>query len=67
LDHAPDWLSGHHQVLSELINTCDWQTHRRLMYERMVEVPRLVSGRPGSNEELRFNQSEVSVVPSRAT
>lgn len=66
LDHAPDWLSGHHQVLGELIDTCDWQTHRRLMYERMVKVPRLVSGRPGSKEELRFNQSEVSVLPSRA-
>jgi alkylated DNA repair dioxygenase AlkB len=67
LDHAPDWLSGHNQILREMIDTCDFQTHRRQMYDRVVEVPRLIAGRPGSSEAFRFDQSEVSVVPSRAS
>jgi alkylated DNA repair dioxygenase AlkB len=66
LDHAPDWLSGHNQILSEMIETCDWQTHRRQMYDRVVAVPRLIAACPGRDEVFRFDQSEVSVLPSRA-
>jgi alkylated DNA repair dioxygenase AlkB len=40
------WLEGHEVVLDALWSTTRWQSHRRLMYERMVDVPRLVATLP---------------------
>jgi alkylated DNA repair dioxygenase AlkB len=46
VDHVPGWLEGHETVLDALWATTDWQSHRRHMYERMVDVPRLVATLP---------------------
>jgi alkylated DNA repair dioxygenase AlkB len=46
VDHLPDWLEGHETVLDALWATTQWQSHRRHMYERMVDVPRLVATLP---------------------
>ena len=43
IDHLPDWLHGHETVLEALWTTTDWQAHRRQMYERIVDVPRLMA------------------------
>jgi alkylated DNA repair dioxygenase AlkB len=46
LDHLPQWVRGHESLLDVLWSTTRWQLHRRRMYDRMVEVPRLVATLP---------------------
>jgi alkylated DNA repair dioxygenase AlkB len=41
VDLARGWLHGADTLLDTLIQTVDWQQHRRWMYERMVDDPRL--------------------------
>jgi len=46
IDYLPEWIKGHEAVLDTLRTTTAWQAHRRMMYERMVDVPRLVATWP---------------------
>ncbi len=41
VDVARDWLGGADELCVRLIETVDWQHHRRWMYDRMVDEPRL--------------------------
>ncbi|HKA94552.1 MAG TPA: alpha-ketoglutarate-dependent dioxygenase AlkB [Acidimicrobiia bacterium] len=41
VDVARGWLRGADTLLDALIERVDWQQHRRWMYERMVDDPRL--------------------------
>jgi alkylated DNA repair dioxygenase AlkB len=41
VDVARGWLHGADTLLDALVDTVDWQQHRRWMYERMVDDPRL--------------------------
>jgi alkylated DNA repair dioxygenase AlkB len=41
VDVARGWLHGADTLLDALIERVDWQQHRRWMYERMVDDPRL--------------------------
>jgi alkylated DNA repair dioxygenase AlkB len=45
-DYAPEWLSGHEALFSELSAGVRWHREKRPMYERIVEVPRLVAVLP---------------------
>ena len=46
VDHLPGWVRGHEVLLEALWTTTAWQAHRRRMYERIVDVPRLVAVLP---------------------
>ena len=46
IDHLPEWVRGHEAVLEVLWSTTRWEAHRRKMYDRVVDVPRLVAGLP---------------------
>jgi alkylated DNA repair dioxygenase AlkB len=46
VDHLPGWLEGHETVFEHLRCTTRWEHHRRRMYERVVDVPRLVAELP---------------------
>jgi alkylated DNA repair dioxygenase AlkB len=46
LDHLPGWVRGHESLLDTLWSSTRWQLHRRRMYDRIVEVPRLVATLP---------------------
>ena len=46
VDHVPAWVRGHEALLETLWTMTDWQAHRRRMYERVVDVPRLVAVLP---------------------
>jgi alkylated DNA repair dioxygenase AlkB len=46
VDHLPGWLEGHDAVFEALRRTTRWEHHRRRMYERVVDVPRLVAELP---------------------
>ena len=42
VDHLPGWLHGADEVFTELAGTIPWRAERREMYDRVVDVPRLV-------------------------
>jgi alkylated DNA repair dioxygenase AlkB len=42
VDHLPQWLEGSSQVFDLLAERAPWRSERRQMYDRMVDVPRLV-------------------------
>lgn len=46
IEHHPGWLEGHERVFAQLRDQTPWQAHRRQMYERQVDVPRLVARAP---------------------
>ena len=41
LDHQEGWLAGSEELLVALLRAVPWQQHRRRMYERVVDEPRL--------------------------
>jgi alkylated DNA repair dioxygenase AlkB len=45
-DYAPGWLSGHEAVFETLVGSVQWRQERREMYERILDVPRLVAVLP---------------------
>src|SRR5215470_13743633 len=56
IDHLPEWVRGHEAVLETLWATTRWEAHRRRMYERIVDVPRLFLLRPaGGGRSLAFD------------
>jgi alkylated DNA repair dioxygenase AlkB len=46
VDRLPGWVRGHESLLDALWSSTRWQLHRRRMYDRVVEVPRLVATLP---------------------
>ncbi|MFD9409864.1 alpha-ketoglutarate-dependent dioxygenase AlkB [Streptomyces sp. NPDC059989] len=51
VDHLPGWLSGADALFERLAADVPWRAERRQMYEREVEVPRLLAFY-GEGEEL---------------
>ncbi|MFE7751881.1 alpha-ketoglutarate-dependent dioxygenase AlkB [Streptomyces sp. NPDC057428] len=43
IDLLPGWLSGADDLFGELMADVPWQAERRQMYDRMVDVPRLLA------------------------
>ncbi|MGI5467409.1 alpha-ketoglutarate-dependent dioxygenase AlkB [Streptomyces sp. CA-132043] len=50
-DVLPGWLTGADEVFDELVGKVPWHAERRQMYERVVDVPRLLC-HYGEGEEL---------------
>jgi alkylated DNA repair dioxygenase AlkB len=42
IDVQPGWLGGADEVFAELVTGVPWQAERRRMYDRLVDVPRLL-------------------------
>lgn len=43
IDVLPGWISGSDEVFRTLVANVPWRSERRPMYDRVVDVPRLVS------------------------
>jgi alkylated DNA repair dioxygenase AlkB len=43
VDVLPGWISGSDDLFEHLVTSVPWQAERRTMYERVVDVPRLLS------------------------
>jgi alkylated DNA repair dioxygenase AlkB len=43
VDHRPGWVQASDAVLDELLHGVPWVAERRRMYDRVVEVPRLIA------------------------
>lgn len=65
LEHHPSWLEGHERVFRELERCIDWQSHRRMMYEREVDVPRLVARAPSEGRLAELLQSLARTLGAR--
>lgn len=50
VDHLPGWLLGSDQLLDRLLTDVPWRAERRQMYDREVEVPRLLCWYGGASE-----------------
>lgn len=46
LEYLPGWLQGHSELFDALVRSADWHREQRRMYEREVEVPRLMARAP---------------------
>ena len=46
VDHQPGWVAGHQSLFDELMEIVEWSHQRRPMYDRMVDVPRLIGSLP---------------------
>jgi alkylated DNA repair dioxygenase AlkB len=46
VEHLPDWVAGEDTLLEDLVRSTRWRSERRKMYDRMVDVPRLVASLP---------------------
>ena len=42
VDHLPGWLGGADQLFAALVDRVPWKAERRQMYDRVVDVPRLL-------------------------
>ena len=65
LEHQPNWLDGHQRVFDELAQTIDWQRYRRMMYEREVEVPRLLARAPTQGRLAELLRAVASALAAR--
>jgi len=43
VDTRPGWLQGADALFQRLVEGCPWRAERRQMYDRLVDVPRLLS------------------------
>jgi alkylated DNA repair dioxygenase AlkB len=43
VDHLPGWLAGSDALFDALARDVPWRAERRLMYDRVVDVPRLIA------------------------
>ncbi|UJR84415.1 Hypothetical protein I5071_64940 [Sandaracinus amylolyticus] len=50
IEIVPGWVRGHAALFAELERTIRWRAERRMMYERMVDVPRLFARVPDDGE-----------------
>lgn len=48
VDHLPGWLTGSDVLLDRLLADVPWRAERRQMYDRQVDVPRLLSWYSGA-------------------
>ena len=46
VDRVPGWVRGHDRLFERLEQGTRWTTQRRVMYERTVDVPRLLARLP---------------------
>jgi alkylated DNA repair dioxygenase AlkB len=43
IDHAPGWVGGHDALFDELERALPWRSEKMMMYDREVDVPRLLA------------------------
>jgi len=46
IEHLPNWVAGEAALMDALVRTTAWRSERRPMYDRIVDVPRLVASLP---------------------
>ena len=52
IELLPGWLRGHDELFARLLELATWEGQRRPMYDRMVDVPRLIGTLPEDHPRL---------------
>jgi alkylated DNA repair dioxygenase AlkB len=50
IERVPGWVDGHERLFEELHTAMRWAAHRRPMYDRVVDVPRLTASAPADGD-----------------
>jgi alkylated DNA repair dioxygenase AlkB len=50
VEHVRGWIDGHDALFAEIERAMTWRSEKRVMYERVVEVPRLLARVPEDGE-----------------
>jgi alkylated DNA repair dioxygenase AlkB len=50
LERVPGWVDGHERLFEALHDGVQWKAHRREMYDRIVDVPRLHAAVPDDGD-----------------
>lgn len=50
VEHHPGWIAGHDALFTALERATRWRSERRAMYDRVVDVPRLVAALPDDSD-----------------
>ena len=64
VDHCAGWLEGHEVIFEDLCRRASWEQHSRPMYDRVVEVPRLMGRLPGDGPSAEV-AADIQVVLGR--
>lgn len=46
VDYLPAWLDGHSELYKSLVDSVNWRARKRPMYDRVVDIPRLLGSWP---------------------
>lgn len=46
IDYVPDWVRGHQTLMADLVASTRWQSEQLAIYDRTVDVPRLLASIP---------------------
>lgn len=46
IDWVPGWVSGHQELMRELLETTQFRAYQRVMFDRVIDVPRLTASLP---------------------
>ncbi len=65
VDHQPGWLDGHQSLFDQLLEAVGWEHHRRAMYDRMVDVPRLTGSMPEHRPDLTVVRAMAQAISNR--
>lgn len=52
VDHVPGWVAGHDALFDQLERTVAWRHEQMRMYDRVVDVPRLIAALPSEGERV---------------
>jgi len=50
IDRVQGWIAGHEALFDELRERMTWHAQRRVMYDSVVDVPRLLAGVPADGD-----------------
>jgi alkylated DNA repair dioxygenase AlkB len=65
VEHAPEWLAGHQALYERLVREAGFQHHRRRMYDRVVDVPRLLGHPPASGAACELLRATAALLSAR--
>jgi alkylated DNA repair dioxygenase AlkB len=67
VDYVPSWVSGQQDLFQTLDSCIRWRQERREMYERTVDVPRLIAGLPEDAQDTENGMGHPIIEQMRTT
>jgi alkylated DNA repair dioxygenase AlkB len=65
VEHFPEWLAGHQALYDRLLHEVAFQGYRRRMYDRVVDVPRLLGHPPASGPAGELLRTTAALLSAR--